>query len=164
MRRFSHLFSCLRPAPPKLPAQHDFEAHRGGLDEQCAWANFGGLTLEEACEKFARGPEVYREDFMFMGPKAFAFYYPATDRYLRETVALSEMERAYRMSGSLADCIRFQFVRVNRRYLHHLKQPVVDLCEFVLGHLEYFVDDEDDPEEIERAWKRLRDHVREYSR
>ncbi|MBL8820867.1 MAG: hypothetical protein JNL96_20010 [Planctomycetaceae bacterium] len=66
-----------------LPTEADFDPYGGDLDAQCAWRNFGGLTLDEATNKFRERPEIYQEDFMFMGGKAFAFYFPVVEAYLR---------------------------------------------------------------------------------
>ncbi len=35
-----------------LPSERDFDPYGGDLDAQCAWRNFGGLTLEEATRRF----------------------------------------------------------------------------------------------------------------
>ena len=74
----------LKDLNEKLPEEKDFDPWNGFLDAQCAWKNFGGLNLCEAFEKFCDNPLKYQEDFMFMGPKAFAYYYPVLDKYLRE--------------------------------------------------------------------------------
>ena len=68
----------------KLPSEGDFDPYHGCLDAQCAWRNFGGLDLDSAYRKFCENPSYYQEDFMFMGPAAFTFYFPVVDRYLRE--------------------------------------------------------------------------------
>lgn len=162
MLRFSPLLSFLRSMSLQLPTERDFDPYGGCLDAQVAWRNFGGLSLEEAYEKFASGPFVYQEDFMFMGPKAFAFYFPVINRYLCEAVELPAEERDDRQAKLLAGCIQYQFEEMNARHLSHLKEAVLDLCEFVLGHLEYYVDARSNPAQIERFWKQLRDHVREY--
>ncbi len=146
----------------KLPIERDFDPYGGGLDEQCAWKNFGGLTLDEAYLKFESAPEVYQEDFMFMGGKAFAFYFPVIDRFLRRTIELPEDECGDRQSWILPQCIFAQFDGANRRYVAPLKRSVVDLCDFMLQHMECFVDDWSDPKETESHWRRLRDHVSQY--
>jgi len=148
--------------PRSLPTERDFDPQGGGLDEQCAWSHFGGLTLEEAFKAFSSNPGLYQEDFMFMGGKAFAFYFPVVDRFLRQTIELPENERGDRQSGILAECIRFQFDGTNRRLVAPLKERVLDLCEFMLEHAKLFVDDNDYSAEIARVWMRLREHVREY--
>jgi hypothetical protein len=55
-----------------LPTRDDFG---GGPDAETAWQHFGGKDLEEACAIFARCPEVYTDDVMWMGEKAFQFYF-----------------------------------------------------------------------------------------
>lgn len=143
-----------------LPNERDFDPF-GGVDEQCAWRHFGGLNLEEAYEKFANYPEIYQEDFMFMGGNAFAFYYPVIDRYLRMTIELPKEKRGDRQSWILPQCIRSQFEGTHRRDVAPLKQSVLDLCVFMLQHMEYFVGDWDDPAEIEKQWRLLQDHARQ---
>ena len=66
-----------------LPSATDFFTEGGDLDAEYAWTHFGGLTLEQAYRKFTENPDYYQEDFMFMFPKAFEYYFPVLDRYLR---------------------------------------------------------------------------------
>ena len=147
---------------PKLPAERDFDPHGCGLDEQCAWRNFGGLSLEEACEKFASAPEVYQEDFMFMGTRAFVFYYPVIEQFLRHAPTVSDDERGDCQSWILPQRIRMQFCETDRRLIGQLKPSVVSLCEFMLENMECFADDWCPPNEIEQQWLSLHDHVERY--
>jgi len=78
-----------RPKAP-LPDPHDFAADSGCWDALNAWENFGKLTLPQAWELFSKNPLHYQEDFMFMGPAAFAYYFPVLDRHLREAQAADE--------------------------------------------------------------------------
>jgi hypothetical protein len=64
-----------------LPTERDFDPWHGNLDAQCAWRHFGGLTLDQAHARFRENPLGYQEDFMFMGPVAFAFYFPVIEDY-----------------------------------------------------------------------------------
>jgi hypothetical protein len=66
-----------------LPTEQDFDPWGGDLDAQCAWRNFGGLAIDRAKAKFRENPLLYQEDFMFMGTKAFAYYFPVIEEYLR---------------------------------------------------------------------------------
>lgn len=76
------------PRPPSpLPRERDFDPYNGNLDCQHALKIFGGMTLDQAYTEFCDRPEIYQEDFMFMGPKAFAYYFPVVDRYLREVTS-----------------------------------------------------------------------------
>ena len=65
-----------------LPGERDFDPDAGDLDAQVAWKHFGGLTLSEAYQRFQEDPEKHTEDFMYMGGKAFAYYFPVLERYL----------------------------------------------------------------------------------
>ena len=60
----------------RLPTKADFVSHPEDLDQICAWEHFGGLTLDQAKTRFAENALYYQEDFMFMGTKAFLFYFP----------------------------------------------------------------------------------------
>lgn len=71
----------LHRPPTPLPSQSDFDPVGCDLDAQSAWQTFGGLGLAEAYAKFLQVPESYQEDFMFMGSRAFAYYFPVVDRY-----------------------------------------------------------------------------------
>ncbi len=75
-----------RPASP-LPRERDFDPYGGDLDCQHAFEIFGGMNLDQAYLEFCDRPEIYQEDFMFMGPKAFVYYFPVIDRYLREVTS-----------------------------------------------------------------------------
>ncbi len=65
-----------------LPSENDFDQYSGCLDAQTAWKNFGGLSVDAAYDKFCNCPDNYQEDFMWMGPKAFSFYFDVLERYL----------------------------------------------------------------------------------
>lgn len=79
----SSSFHLLRPKAP-LPGQVDFDPWGGCLDALHAWENFGELSLDQAYRLFVENPGYYQEDFMFMGPAAFDYYFPVIDRFLRE--------------------------------------------------------------------------------
>jgi hypothetical protein len=139
-----------------LPIELDFDPFLGDLDAQCAWRNFGGLTLEEAHAKFEECPESYQEDFMFMGGKAFAFYYPVIEQFLRETVTIPENERGDRQSWILPQCIKNQLEGRGKSYVLPLKDAILDLCAFMIENICLFADDWSDPVEIENQWRDLR--------
>ena len=54
-------------------------------------------------------PEIYQEDFMFMGGKAFAYYYSVIDSYLRETPWLPTEDRDDREAWILRNASRINF-------------------------------------------------------
>lgn len=143
-----------------LPSERDFDPYVGDLDAQCAWLNFGGLNLEEATQRFRERPEIYHEDFMHMGGRAFDYYYPVIDRFLRETINLCGDEIDDRQSWILPQCIRYQFEGKNVVYVRNRKREVLELCDFLLSNIDLFVGDWDPPCEIESQWKQLKNHLR----
>ena len=66
----------------QLPKKKDFDPWHGDLDARWAWDQFGGLSIDQAYGKFIKNPEIHQEDFMFMGPKAFLYYFPVIERYI----------------------------------------------------------------------------------
>ncbi|MGN6547170.1 MAG: hypothetical protein ACTHK7_19110 [Aureliella sp.] len=143
----------------KLPTERHFDPYEGDLDAQWAWKNFGGLTLDEAKAKFWERPEVYYEAFMFMGGKAFAFYYPLIDSYLRETPLLAPEDRDDRQAWILAQCIKHQFDGWNYPYVRHLKGKVIELCRFVRQNLSLFGADPEELNQIDEQWASLQTHL-----
>jgi hypothetical protein len=143
-----------------LPTEHDFDPYGGDLDAQCAWKDFGGLTLDEARRKFEENPDYYQEAFAFMGGKAFAYYYPVIDGYLRETSPAADNCGDDRQVWILAYCIGSQFQVNTMPYVRPLKQQVLDLAAFVLQNLDRFAEDTHEQRRIDAAWRELEALVR----
>jgi len=138
-----------------LPTKDDFNPWGpNNLDAEWAWDNFCGLTLEKAHAKFRERPEIYQEDFMFMGGKAFAFYFPVVERYLLDTPDF-ENEGDDRESWILAKCIENQFKSKTSQYVQHLADRVTMLSQFVQKNIRRFGYDEDERKKIAEAWQEL---------
>ncbi len=90
----------------RLPSKEDFVPY-GTLDELRAWENFGGLSLDEAHDKLCENPLYYQEDFMWMGIQAFAFYFPAVDRFVRDWLAVANDETLGQLE-IIVECISMQ--------------------------------------------------------
>ncbi len=142
-----------------LPTERDFDPVGGDLDAQCAWKNFGGLKLEEASAKFKECPTAYQEDFMFMGGKAFAFYFPVIDQFLRKTIELPPDQHGDRESWILPQCIKQQFAGQALQHVLPLKQTVLELCDFMLQNIDLFAEDWPDLVELKSQWQQLKDQV-----
>ena len=67
-----------------LPTEQDFDPYGGDLDARSACRNFGGRSIADALERFRGNPLYSQEDFMFMGARAFAFYFPVLEAFLQE--------------------------------------------------------------------------------
>lgn len=143
----------------QLPTEQHFDPYDGDLDAQWAWKNFGGLTLEEAKVKYRQRPDLYYEDFMAMGGKAFAYYYPVIDSYLRETPLVPPEYRDDRESWILPQCIKNQFRGWNYPHVRHLKADVRNLCQFVRENLTLFASEASELAKIDEQWAALQLHL-----
>ena len=139
------------------PTERDFDPWNGNLDAQCAWRNFGGLTLDEAHAKFRENPLRYQEDFMWMGGRAFAYYFPVVEDHLR-TVSDTDRDDDHE-SWILAHCIQTQFDDDNLIHVRHLAPRVIELAGFVCDNIHRFGAYNGDRQRVADAWTVLVDHV-----
>lgn len=133
-----------------LPTEQDFDPY-GDLDAQSAWRNFGGLTNANALKKFRENPIHYQEDFMFMGGRAFLFYFPVLDAYLREfrlTEDDDDSEAAIIGSGVAA-----QFSWPTAQVLLPLHSAIRSLADYVCSHTDLLAADPDEQRRIARDWQ-----------
>jgi hypothetical protein len=98
---------------------------------------------------------------MWMGGKAFDFYFPVIDGYLRETpVEAWDDREAY----ILAQDIMNQFQGDRLEPPPQIVPQILDLADYVLSNIRVFA--ADDPEEQERiatAWQGLADQIGKYA-
>lgn len=94
-----------------------------------------------------------------MGGRAFDYYYPVIDRFLRDTLLLSGDEIDDRQSWILPQCIRYQFEGKNLPYVRNRKREILELCDFMLSNIRVFAWAWDPPSEIESQWTQLRSHL-----
>jgi hypothetical protein len=88
-----------------IPTIEDFvstEDPEQDRDGYRAWKNLGGLSVEAAYAKLRDDPEVYQEDFMWMGDRAFVYYFAVLEKYLRTDEPKREFDGATHI---LAHCI-----------------------------------------------------------
>ncbi|TAE90526.1 MAG: hypothetical protein EAZ81_09695 [Verrucomicrobia bacterium] len=66
-----------------LPTKEDISPTSGAdLDECAALEHFFGKNQSEASTLFFENPEYFADDLMWMGRKAFAFYFPSLEPYI----------------------------------------------------------------------------------
>jgi hypothetical protein len=123
------------------------------LDAQNAWANFGGLNLLEAKARFRENPLCYQEDFMFMGGKAFAYYFPVIEEHLRSAPAIFAGDNYE--AGILPQCIGFQFDGENLAHARHLGERVIELADYVRGNILRFGENDEERQDVAHAWAEL---------
>ena len=131
----------------KLPDQRDFYQGKFDLDGRSAWRKFGGLTVDQAYEKFCENPLSCEENFMFMGNSAFIFYFPVIDKYIREKelrIAFSDntyilcvgIELRLEKERRLAAGISRLRAKREKPLPAHVHNQIINLCQFILESLE----------------------------
>ncbi len=139
----------------KLPTIEDFTSDpERDLDGEYAWRQFGGLTIDEAYDKFCEKPDICQEDFMAMGDAAFAFYFPVIDRYIRQNEPKEEFDRvAYILAAGIS-----QHVSLKQILVRPLYRQIINLCHFVIDGLKSADDEkyrDSSVEQVERVWLEL---------
>ena len=122
---------------------------------RCAWKNFGGKTLDEACAMMQEEPGIYQEDFMWMGGPAFKFYFPAIDGYLRGLPVATEDD--WTQAWILSACIEMHFDC--HEDMGGLHEQIISLCDYVCAHPTHFDYKLERQEEIGARWAELRKQV-----
>jgi hypothetical protein len=133
-----------------LPTECEFDPYGGDLDARCAWKNFGGLTLHEARRKFDEAPEIHQEDFMFMGPRAFVYYFPVIEGYLLSTADCDESDD--RQAWILAHVIRQQLTGDTTNSVATLVPQMRSLAAFVRSNLQLFASTTAERARIDTVW------------
>jgi hypothetical protein len=145
-----------RPLSTALPTREDFDPFGGDLDAAGAWKEFGGLSLDLAYEHFRSNPLAYQEDFMFMGPAAFLFYFPVIERHLLTFKIETEYEH---QALILARAILMQLRNRPRQSDSNLAERVKALTDHVLTHFNHFDVDLDEQNRIAEAWHELSEYL-----
>ena len=148
------------PAPP--PSRQDFDPHGGDLDAREAWKNFGGLGVPEAYEKFLSAPEIHQEDFMFMGARAFAYYFPVIDRYLR-TVTFGPRDLGDCEAAILGTAVAAQFEWKGAIISADLRAEIESLRSFVVENFTRYATVEAERRHILHEWQRVGDALAKWS-
>lgn len=145
-----------------LPTEIDFDPYGGCLDAQCAWKNFGGLNMVEAHWKFREAPENYQEDFIFMGGKAFAYYFPVIESYLLETPDPNDRDEIdFRPTCILAYCIQSQFTGDSLPYVIQLASRVQELIAHIHKTIGIYEAVPKEQKRILEAWDELEAHMQQ---
>lgn len=144
-----------------LPTHDDFDPTGNCLDADWAWMNFGGLDLSDAYAKFCENPDVYQEDFMFMGSVAFSCYFPVIERYIRESRIVPGREFDFEVEGMwiLAHCINNQFTDPDPLPSPDLRRRVEELVSYVRKNLSQYCEDVNEQRRLDSAWHELQDRM-----
>ncbi len=127
-----------------LPKEEDFS---GCLDGQHAYKYFGGLTLTEAYDIFLKNADFHYEDFQYLMPYAFFYYFPVIDKYWREVAPYSELDDLDFWHLESVISAQLSDKKIDRRLLPEIKK----LCDFCEGLMRRVLTD---PEELNPSLKR----------
>ena len=141
----------MKQGESNLPTVKDFG---GCLDAKAAWKHFGGLDLNSAYKLFCENPLCYQEDFMFMETKAFEFYFPVIDRFLREKITndLFDDSEAWILGEAILSQLEFIVSR-------GLLEKISSLSNYVRSHLSQYSSLPAEQEEIDDAWLKIEQRV-----
>jgi len=140
-----------------LPLKGDFDPYGGCLDALCAWDHFGGSTLQQAYDIFLTNPLNYQEDFMFMGTRAFEYYFPVVDRYLGE-VSGERSEGAAILGYGIA----LQFDWKAAALAAKIVSEIEALSVFVQADPARFALEPDESRRFAKAWQKVDEKIAAY--
>lgn len=103
------------------------------LDEKCALEHFLGKTETEAEKLFFEAAEIYQEDLMSMGDKAFAYYLPALTPYLKSNESRNDSDIVNYLIGIIGRRLEFTPSSIDLA-----KESVLDLLNYCLDNYEKF--------------------------
>jgi hypothetical protein len=138
----------------RLPGQADFDPFGGCIDALSAWDDFGGLTRSEGFEKFCSSPDSYHEGFMWMGGRAFAFYFPIIERYVFQT-HIADDEDEVDAIWILAHCISLHLDPDSHDDIKTVRDRILTLTQHVRSNLSKFGKTPTDQRHVDEAWREL---------
>lgn len=157
-------------ADETLPTYGDFDPWNGHPDALWAHGIFGGLTIPEAIQKYRERPDVYQEAFMFMGDKAFAYYFPVLEDFVYSCPDLTCEKEDWEdpCAWILAHGIKAHFDGSGHQAVQHLAERIIELARFVQNNLHRFEPDSLDvygvhgPHSVSDAWAELVETVQSH--
>jgi len=98
--------------------------------------NFGRKTTEEAYRIFIQNPFGYVEDFRWIAPAAFTYYFPIVARHLTSPDAKSDSDTVSSLAGILESLLG-----LHNRELASVFEVIAKLCSHIINHYsEYDLD------------------------
>jgi len=97
---------------------------------------------------------------MFMGGKAFAYYFPVIESYLLETPNPNETDEIdFRPTCILGYCIQTQFSDDSLQHVSHLAPRVKALIDHVRQTIDVYAADPEEQRRITESWNELEEHM-----
>ena len=118
----------MRP-PPAKPAFGDMS----DPDVRRAWNAFGGKSIEAAFQVFLSNPFGHVHNFLYVGPEAFAFYFPAVARYVTSDDSKGDSDTISSLAGVLESQLKHHTTA-----LIPVLVDIAEVCRHVVGHYQEF--------------------------
>ena len=99
------------------------------LEVKHAWKTFGSKTAEEAYELFIQNPFGYVEDFRWIAPNAFTFYFPIVVRYVTSDRSKGDSDTVSSVAGILESQLE-----EDSRGLSPVFREITKLCRHIISH------------------------------
>ncbi len=104
-----------------LPTQEDINPIAEDLDGQCAVRNFLGKSRDQIREEFAEHGMSYQEDLMFMGSRAFCFYFPAAVDYITSSEGSADADVANCLVSVVEHRLEYDLSEIRGVFPHILR-------------------------------------------
>lgn len=143
-----------------MPSEVDFDPYGGCLDAQSAWEDFGGLSIRQVYDLFMTNTICYQENFMFMGSRAFEYYLPVIDRYLREVSYEDELDDCE--AAILGSAVAVQFEWKGSHLSPRTVAEIEELSAFVMENRDRYSPLPSELERIEIEWNRVDENIATY--
>jgi hypothetical protein len=99
------------------------------LDVKHAWKTFGGKTVEDAYRSFKEAAFPQVENFQWIAPEAFVYYFPVVLRYVRSEEAKGDSDTISSIAGILESQLH-----ENRQALSAAFEDIAALSQYVISH------------------------------
>jgi len=116
-----------------LPTANEINPIPANLDGRAAQEHFLGKTFEEAERLFQENSLYYFEDLLWMGPKAFCYYFPAAAHYLKSDAGQGDADAV----RSLASIIHSR-IHDDGALVSEVNPTIRDLADFVVKNRKRF--------------------------
>ena len=110
-----------------LPQKSAFGDPRD-LDVKRAWQSLGGKSIEDAFRVFVQNPCGEIDNFRWVAPEAFVFYFPIVARYVTSEAAKGDSDTI----SSLAGILEFQLEH-SRLGLSPVFRDIGALCQHIIN-------------------------------
>jgi hypothetical protein len=120
----------------KTPPPKSAFGNMADLDMRHAWKTLGGKSADEAFRIFIQNPFGHIDDFRWIAPEAFIFYFPVVVRYVTSSDSKGDSDTVSSLAGILESQLQ-----QGRHAFMPIIGAIAALCRHVISHYpEYDLD------------------------